>query len=225
MRILLVEDDIKSARILKRGLEEEDFTVEVVHRGEDVDEAVAGTGYDLVILDWLLPGKQGIEVCRDLRSRDVTTPILMLTAKDAVAERVEGLETGADDYLTKPFAFWELLARINALLRRAGAPRPPALVIGDLKLDPVRHRVTRLGNPISLTTKEYAILECLMRHRGEPVARSRIGVTVWGEDFDPHSNLLDVHLSNLRKKIDSDADARLIHNVRGQGYRVGPKTA
>src|SRR5262245_33895984 len=162
MRLLLVEDDKKAARVLTRGLQEEGFVVDVAHSGDVGQELAAANRYDALVLDWLLPRKDGLAVCRDLRGRGVLTPILMLTARDALADRVAGLDTGADDYLTKPFAFEELLARLRALLRRADQRRPPVLRVGDLALDCVGHRVTRAGVEIGLTPKEYAILELLM---------------------------------------------------------------
>ncbi len=220
MRLLLVEDDRKAARVLKKGLEEEGFVVDVASSGNEGEYLAAVNEYDLVVLDWLLPGKPGIEVCRHLRDRGFSTPILMLTAKDALADRIAGLDTGADDYLTKPFAFGELLARIRALLRRAEATRPPLLQVGDLTLDPVSHRVTRGGVPVNLTAKEYAVLAFLMRHAGEVVTRTQLGEHVWEAEHDNLTNLVDVHMSNLRKKIDREAAVPLIHTVRGRGYRL-----
>jgi len=221
MRILLVEDDKKAARVLKKGLEEEGFVVDTASSGDEGEYLASISDYDLILLDWLLPGKAGIELCRDLRARGLSIPILMLTAKDAIADRIAGLNTGADDYLTKPFAFAELLARIRALLRRAETTRPAVLQVGDLALDPVTHRVTRGGVAVSLTTKEYAILEFLMQHAGEVVTRTQLGEHVWEAEHDNLTNLVDVHVSHLRKKIDRGAAAPLIHTVRGRGYRVG----
>lgn len=223
MRLLLVEDDRKAARVLKKGLEEEGFVVDVAHSGDEGEDLAAINAYDLIVLDWLLPGKAGIAVCRDLRARSLSTPILMLTAKDALEDRIAGLDTGADDYLVKPFAFGELLARIRALLRRAEAARPPVLRVADLALDPVSHRVTRGDAPVALTAREYAILEYLMRHAGHVVTRTRLGEHVWEREFDTLTNLVDVHVSHLRKKIDQGAAVPLIHTVRGRGYRLGPE--
>jgi DNA-binding response OmpR family regulator len=220
MRILLVEDDRKAARLLSKGLQEEGFIVDVAHSGEDADETADVKSYDAIVLDWLLPGKDGITVCRELRARGVSTPILMLTARDALDDRVKGLNTGADDYLTKPFAFAELLARLHALLRRSDLSRPVVLTVADLTLDPLSHRVTRSGVPISLTPKEYAILEQLMRHAGEVVTRSRLGEGVWEDEHDSLTNLVDVHVSHLRRKIDREGGPALIHTVRGRGYRI-----
>jgi DNA-binding response OmpR family regulator len=221
MRLLLVEDDKKAARVLSRGFVEEGFVVDVAHSGEVGDELAASNCYDIVVLDWLLPRKDGLSVCRDLRSRGVRTPILMLTARDSLPDRVSGLDSGADDYLTKPFAFEELLARIRALLRRSELTRPPVLKVADLTLDPVTHRVTRGRVEIGLTPKEYAILETLMRHAGQVVSRTRIGESVWGDDPEDLTNVVDVHVSHLRRKIDQDDRPALIHTVRARGFRLG----
>lgn len=221
MRILLVEDDRKAARLLSKGLREEGFVVDVAHSGEKADETADIKGYDVIVLDWLLPGKDGIAVCRDLRARGVAMPILMLTARDALDDRVKGLNTGADDYLTKPFAFTELLARLHALLRRSDLSRPVVLSVGDLTLDPMSHRVTRGGAAISLTPKEYAILEMLMRHAGEVVTRARLADGVWEDEHDSLTNLVDVHVSHLRRKIDREDLPPLIHTVWSRGYRIG----
>jgi DNA-binding response OmpR family regulator len=221
MRVLLVEDDRKAARVLRQGLQEEGFTVDVAHKGDEGEYQAGINDYDVIVLDWLLPGKSGIDVCRELRARGVATPILMLTARDAVADRVTGLNTGADDYLTKPFAFVELLARVRALLRRGETAQAPVLRIGDLALDPVSHRVTRGDRRIVLTPKEYALLEYLMRHGGRVVTRTELGEHVWQEEHDTLTNLVDVHVSHLRRKVDGGAATPLIHTVRGRGYRLG----
>jgi DNA-binding response OmpR family regulator len=221
MRILLVEDDRKGALILSRGLTEEGFTVDLAVDGSEAEKVLKTVPYDLVILDWLLPGKQGIDVCRDLRRRDAATPILMLTALDAVEDRIEGLDTGADDYLTKPYAFWELLARIRALLRRSKHARSPLLMVADLTLDPVTHEVTRDGRVIDLTEKEYDILNALARHAGRVMMKTELTRLLWGEDLENVSNLLEVHISHLRKKIDDGASILLIRTVRGRGYCLG----
>lgn len=220
LRLLLVEDDPKAARLLEQGLEEEGFVVDVAHTGDEADERLALADYDLVVLDWLLPGRPGIDLCRSLRTEGGATPILMLTAKDAVADRIAGLDAGADDYLVKPFAFGELLARIRALLRRGHRPRPPVLAVGDLRLDPASHGVTRGGRPVDLTAREYAILEYLMRHAGEVVTRTRLAEHVFEDETDNLTNLLDVHVSHLRKKIDHGAGLPLLRTVRGRGYRM-----
>ena len=221
MRLLLIEDDPKTARLLSRGLTEEGFVVDIAPTGEDGQEKASVGEYDAIVLDWLLPGKEGLAVCRELRASGVFTPILMLTARDSLADRVSGLGTGADDYLTKPFAFAELLARIQALLRRARTAQPAVLRVADLTLDPATRQVTRGGAPITLTAKEHAILEVLMRRSGEVVSRTRLTEGAWGEASDVLDNALDVHLSNLRKKIDGRGRAPLIHTVRGFGYRLG----
>src|SRR5262245_52950509 len=226
MRLLLIEDDRKAAKLLTKGLEEEGFVVDVAPTGEDGEEQASVNEYDVIVLDWLLPGKDGIAVCRTLRARDVSTPILMLTARDSLADRISGLGTGADDYLTKPFAFAELLARIRALLRRSRLARPVVLKVADLTLDPATRRVTRGGAVVVLTPREYALLEVLMRNAGEIISRTRLVERVWDEASEVLDNLIDVHVSHLRKKIDRGAGPPLIHTVRGFGYRLGlPDTA
>ena len=222
MRILLVEDDRKAARLLTRGLQEEGFVVDVASTGEDGEEKAAVEDYDVIVLDWLLPGKDGLSVCRALRASGNSIPILMLTARDSVTDRVSGLRTGADDYLTKPFAFAELLARVRALLRRSRVAQSSVLRAGDLTLDPAIRRVTRGGAPVTLTPREYAILEVLMRASGEVVTRTRLAERVWDEASDVLDNLVDAHVSHLRKKIDRGPSGPLIHTVRGVGYRLGP---
>jgi DNA-binding response OmpR family regulator len=215
MNILLVEDDHKAARLLARGLEEEGFAVTVAHTAEDAGGR-CGADCDLVILDWMLPGEDGIALCRTWRGRGVRTPILMLTARDAVADRIAGLNTGADDYLTKPFVFEELLARVRALLRRAG---PPQLVrVGDLALDPRTHAVTRAGCELDLTPKEYAILEFLARHVDDIVTRQQLAEHIWHADLIAIDNLIDVHMKNLRRKVDPPGAPPLIRTVRGRGF-------
>jgi len=222
MRVLLIEDDRKAAKLLSKGLREEGFVVDVASTGEEGEEQAAINEYDVIVLDWLLPAKDGIAVCHSLRMRDLSTPILMLTARDSLADRVKGLSTGADDYLTKPFAFAELLARIRALLRRSRSAQPTVLRIGDLTLDPGSRRVIRAGVSITLTSKEFAILEVLMRSAGDIVSRTRLVERVWDEASEVLDNLVDVHLSHLRKKIDSGEKPPLIHTIRGFGYRLGP---
>jgi DNA-binding response OmpR family regulator len=222
VRVLLIEDDRKAARLLTKGLQEEGFTVDVAFTGEDGEERATVTDYDVIVLDWLLPGKDGLAVCRTLRAAGRSAPILMLTARDSVADRVSGLRTGADDYLTKPFAFAELLARIGALLRRAREARPAVLRVADLTLDPATRRVTRGGTPVTLTPTQYAILEMLMRSPGEVVSRTRLAEHVWDQASDVLDNLIDVHISHLRKGVDRGTAAPLIHTVRGIGYRLAP---
>ncbi|HKC99966.1 MAG TPA: response regulator transcription factor [Methylomirabilota bacterium] len=222
MRVLVVEDDQEAARLLARGLREEGWVVDVAHSGETGDEMASVNSYDAIVLDWLLPDRDGIAVCRSLRASGLHVPILLLTARDAVEDRVLGLNAGADDYLTKPFAFAELLARLHALLRRSELTRPVLLTVGDLSLDPLSHVVTRGGAPISLTPREYAILETLMRRAGEVVSRVHLGESVWENDLDSLTNLVDVHMSHLRRKVDRGGMPPLIHTVRGYGYRLGP---
>jgi len=195
--------------------------VDVAHSGEAGDEMASVNSYDVIVLDWLMPGKDGIGVCRDLRERGISTPILMLTARDSLEDRVTGLNTGADDYLTKPFGFSELLARIHALLRRSDSTRSVLLRVADLTLDPLSHRVARGGVSISLTPKEYAILEVLMRHPGEAVSRTALAERVWEAEPATLTNLLDVHVSHLRRKIDVENQPPLLHTIRGGGYMVG----
>jgi DNA-binding response OmpR family regulator len=222
MRILVVEDDKKAAGLLKRGFREEGFIVDVAHTAAAADELAGINDYDLIVLDWRLPDREGIDLCRELRGRKVPTPIIMLTARDGLEDRVTGLNTGADDYLTKPFAFEELLARIHALLRRSDLARPVVLTAADLSLDPLSHRVTRAGALVVLTPKEYAILEFLMRHADQVVTRARLASAVWQDETDTSGNLVDVHISRVRRKIDREGEVPLIHTVRGRGYRLGP---
>lgn len=221
MKILLVEDDGKAARLLARGLEEEGFLVDIAGSAEDGELRVFASDYDLLILDWMLPGKDGLALCEALRRHKIHTPILMLTARDALGDRVTGLNTGADDYLTKPFAFDELLARARALLRRSELTRPSVLTVGDLSLDPMAQRVMRAGALLTLTRKEYAILEVLMRQAGDVVSRSRLAEQVWKADLVAIDNLIDVHVGNLRRKIDAPGLPTLIQTVRGRGFRLG----
>lgn len=222
MRILLVEDDRKASRLLARGLCEEGFVVDAAYSAEDADEQLFRMDYDLIILDWFLPGKQGLALCAELRQQDIQTPILMLTARDGLQDRVVGLNAGADDYLTKPFAFEELLARTRALLRRSELTRPTLLKVADLILEPHSHRVMRGGYAIELTQKEYAILEILMRRAGEVVSRSRLGEQVWSFDRLGLDNLIDAHIRNLRRKVDLPGVVPLIQTVRGRGFRLAP---
>jgi DNA-binding response OmpR family regulator len=222
MRVLLIEDDHKAAKLLAKGLQEEGFVVDLAATGEDGEVQAAVNDYDVILLDWLLPGKDGLAVCRELRAHQVSTPILMLTARDGLSDRVSGLTVGADDYLTKPFAFAELLARIRALLRRSRSAQPTVIRVADLTIDPASRRVTRGGAPVALTAREYAILEVLARSQGEIVSRTRLVERVWDEASDVLDNLVDAHVSHLRKKIDRGGGVPLIHTVRGFGYRLGP---
>ena len=218
MRVLIIEDDQKAARLLAKGLREERFVVDLAHTGKEGDEMATVNAYDAIVLDWLLPDRDGIVVCGELRGRGVATPILMLTARDSLTDRVKGLNIGADDYLVKPYDFSELLARLHALLRRSELTRPIVLSVADLTLDPLSHRVSRAGVAISLTPREYAILEVLMRHPGEVVTRMQLAERVWETERDEFSNLVDVHLSHLRRKVDGPGAPPLIHTVRGHGF-------
>jgi heavy metal response regulator len=220
MRILLAEDEQKVASFIRRGLEAEGYTVEVAHDGEAALQCVVGDGYDLLILDIMLPRRDGLDVLREVRRRALPVPVLLLTARDTVADKVAGLDSGADDYLTKPFAFEELLARVRALLRRGGTASATVLQVSDLRLDPATRTVTRAGRLIDLTAKEFALLEFLMRRRGQVLSRSVIAQHVWGVDFDTFSNVIDVYVNYLRKKIDADFEPRLLHTVRGVGYTL-----
>ena len=220
MRILLVEDDRKAAQLLARGLTEEGFVVDLAHSAEAGDAQTAAADHDLLILDWSLPGASGLELCRRLRARGMHVPILMLTARDALSDRVMGLNSGADDYLTKPFAFEELLARVRALLRRIELTRPAVLEVADLTLDPGRQQATRGGALLDLTRKEFAILETLMRHAGDIVSRTRLAEQVWHADLLAIDNLIDVHMGNLRRKLDVPGTLHLIQTVRGRGFRL-----
>ena len=218
MRILVVEDEVKVAAFVRQALEEEGHGVDVAHDGAAGLAFAHGADYDLIILDWLLPERDGLSVCRALRAAGRRVPILMLTARDAVQDRIEGLDSGADDYLTKPFALGELLARTRALLRRGLPGGPPVLKAGDLTLDPATRRVRRGTRPVDLSAREYALLEYLMRHSGQTVTRTMITEHVWDFDFDSGTNVVDVYINYLRNKLDRDRERNLIRTVRGVGY-------
>ena len=218
MRILVVEDEAKMAAFIKRGLEEEGAAVDVAADGYEGLFRASSGNYDLIILDITLPLMDGLEICRRLRQNDISIPILLLTARDSVEMKVQGLDSGADDYLIKPFAFAELLARIRALRRRDRAQVNLQLRVGDLVLDPLTRRVTRNGRPIELTSKEFALLECLMRHPDQVMSRTLLAEKVWNEAFDSFTNVIDVYVNYLRNKIDRDFSPKLIHTVRGAGY-------
>ncbi len=220
MRLLVVEDEARIASFIRRGLEEERHAVDVAPDGDDAVHLATLNDYDVILLDVLLPRKNGLAVCRELRARNVSAPILMLTAKDSVEDRVAGLRIGADDYLTKPFAFDELLARIDALVRRQSLDRSPVLRVADLTLDPLTHEAHRAGQLIELTNKEYALLAFLMRRPGQVLTRTQIAEQIWDMDFDNESNVIDVYIRYLRKKIDADGARPLIHTVRGAGYTM-----
>ncbi len=221
MRVLIVEDERRIAAYVKRGLEEHGYAVDVAGTGPEALEWAEAAHYDLIILDLMLPGLDGLAVCRELRQRGQRNPILMLTARDAVDDRVVGLDAGADDYLVKPFALKELLARLRALTRRAAdAPKGPVLQLADLTMDTVAHRVRRDGKIVDLTAKEYAVLECLLREADRVLTRTQIADHVWNYDVYNQSNIVDVYIRNLRRKIDDDFDLKLIQTVRGAGYRL-----
>jgi two-component system copper resistance phosphate regulon response regulator CusR len=220
MRILLVEDEPVAAGLLAKGLREHGYAVDVAVDGAAALEQAAINDYDLVILDILLPRVNGLEVCARLRADGVAYPILMLTARGEPDERVAGLDAGADDYLPKPYHFPELLARVRALLRRGPALAPLVATIDDLTIDTRARRVARGGTPVQLTTKEYALLEYLARRRGEVVGRGDIGEHVWDDSFDPMSNLIEVYIQRLRRKIDDGHEVKLIHTHRGAGYTL-----
>lgn len=220
MRVLVVEDSRRLAGIVKRGLLEEGYAVDNAYDGEEAEYMAESTPFDLIVLDIMLPKKDGIAVCRDLRAKKVNTPILMLTAKDSVEDKVTGLDSGADDYLVKPFAFSELLARLRALLRREVLPKVQKLQIGELSLDPQSREVWRNGDRVDLTAKEYAILEYFMRRPNAVVTRTMLGESVWDYEFDGISNIIDVYVRRLRRKIDRDGRESLLQTVRGAGYRL-----
>jgi heavy metal response regulator len=220
MRLLLVEDEPKIAHFIKRGLEEEHYAVDVADSGEDALALADVTPYDLVVLDLMLPDMDGLDVCRRLRQRGMDVPVLMLTARGTLDDRVAGLDTGADDYLVKPFAFAELLARTRALLRRQEATKTAQLQVSDLTLDTATHEVTRAGKRVELSSKEYAVLEYLMRHAGMVVTRTMLLEGVWNYDFHPGSNVVDVYIRYLRRKIDDPFPVKLLETLRGSGYRL-----
>jgi DNA-binding response OmpR family regulator len=222
VRILLVEDETKVASFIQKGLEEEQYQVDVAHDGkEGLDRALASE-HALIILDLLLPKRDGMSILREVRERRINTPVLILTAKVSVEDRVAGLNSGCDDYLPKPFAFAELLARSRALLRRKASDRGVTLVAGDLVLDPVSHQVTRAGKNVDLTSREYALLQYFMQHPNQVLTRTMIVEQVWGYDFDNFSNVVDVYVNYLRNKIDRNVEPKLLHTLRGIGYVLKP---
>ncbi len=223
MRVLLVEDERRIADFIRKGLSEYGYAVDVAGDGEEALDWVDVAQFDIVVLDVMLPVRDGIEVCRELRGRGVQIPVLMLTARDAIEDRVRGLDSGADDYLVKPFAFAELLARLRALARRERSVSGARLQVGGLTLDTTTREVFRDGRPIDLTSKEYALLEYLMRHPNQVLTRTMIAEHVWNYDFDNATNVIDVHIRNLRRKIDDPFPDRLIHTVRGAGYRISDR--
>ena len=218
MRVLLVEDDVKIASFVARGLRENSYAVDTASDGDDALYQLAINTYDVIILDVMLPGRDGFAVCGAIRSRADSTPVIMLTARDAVDDRVAGLDAGADDYLAKPFAFEELLARLRALLRRSKEVRQPLITIADMTIDTTAQRVHRSGTEIPLTAKEYSLLEFMAREKGRVVGRAEIAEHVWDETFDPFSNLIEVYIKRLRDKVDTGFAIELIQTRRGSGY-------
>lgn len=218
MRVLVVEDDVRIAAFLAKGLRENSYAVDIASDGEEAAYMATLSPYDIFVLDVNLPLKDGFQVCRELREAGTSKPILMLTARDAVDDRVSGLDIGADDYLVKPFEFRELLARLRALLRRTSEVRSPKIVVADLEIDTVSQTVSRNGIPTELTTKEYSLLEYLALNKGRVVGREEISEHVWNDSFDPFSNLIEVYIKRLRRKIDEGFDRQLIHTRRGAGY-------
>ena len=220
MRILVVEDEVKMSALIRRGLQEEGMAVDVAGKGKDALWKAGSTEYDAIVLDVMLPGIDGFETCRRLRDDGVWSPVLMLTARDAVEDRVAGLDGGADDYLTKPFSFAELLARIRALARRGPVERPSVLEVGDLRLDPATRQVWRDGTEISLSAKEFSLLEVLMRRAGEVLSRFQLLEHAWDYEYENRSNVIDVYVRYLRQKIDRPFGRDTIETVRGVGYRM-----
>lgn len=218
MKILVIEDEKKVANFIKRGLEEEKFEVDTANDGETGMQMAVENAYSLIILDVILPKRDGMSVVKELRARKIMVPVLMLTAKDSLDDIVTGLNSGSDDYLTKPFAFAELLARVRALLRRTELERGAEIRFSDLRLDPVTHKVWRKDKEIDLTAKEYALLEFFIRNPNQVLTRTTIAENVWDYVFDSFTNIIDVYVNYLRKKVDRDADKKLIHTVRGLGY-------
>jgi DNA-binding response OmpR family regulator len=223
MRLLLVEDDPGVLRFVLKGLREQAYAVDTATTGDDALYQAEINTYDLIILDVMIPGRDGFAVCKEIRKSGERVPILMLTALDGVEDRIAGLDVGADDYLAKPFAFRELLARLRALLRRSGELRPPNITVADLVVNSASQTVTRGGRRIALTTKEYALVEFLARNAGRVVGRAAIAEHVWDETFDPFSNLIEVYVNRLRRKIDADSKVPLLHTRRGAGYLFGPE--
>ena len=224
MRILVVEDNLKLANFIRKGLKEQQYVVDACVTGEEALQMLGTQPCDLLILDLMLPGMNGLEVVQVLRSRKDLMPVLILTAKDAIEDRVKGLDAGADDYMVKPFAFVELLARVRSLLRRTEGAKPGALAVSDLVLDPVTREVKRGGKPVGLSGKEFALLEFFMKNIGKVLTRTMIAEHVWDRNFASFSNVIDVFVNFLRNKIDRENDVKLIHTVRGVGYTMKEPT-
>jgi two-component system OmpR family response regulator len=218
--VLLVEDDAKLAAAIARGLRHEGYAVDLVGDGEAALMSAGVWSYDVIVLDVMLPERDGLDVCATLRGRDCWAPILMLTARGQVGDRIRGLDVGADDYLSKPFDFGELLARLRALVRRAPASRPVRLEVGDLVVDPSTHQVSRAGVPVTLTAREFAVLEYLARHAGRAITRTAVLDHVWDENFEGGTNIVDVYIGYLRRKLEQPFDRPLIRTIRGVGYAL-----
>ena len=225
MRILLVEDEVDVAGFIRKGLMEQAYAVDVARNGDEAMELASISPYDAIILDVMIPEPDGMEVCRSIRTAGSATPILMLTARGSVDDKITGLDAGADDYLAKPFEFRELLARTRALLRRRGAILSPTIRAGDMELDTRSHRVSVEGQSLTLTTKEYSVLEYLARNCGRIVSREEIAEHVWGQEFDPFSNLIEVYINRLRRHIERVTPGKYIHTIRGAGYMLEPENA
>jgi two-component system OmpR family response regulator len=220
MRVLIVEDEVKMASLIRRGMREEGLAADVAINGEDALWMAAATAYDAIVLDVMLPGIDGFETCRRLRAKGVWAPVLMLTARDAIEDRVAGLDTGADDYLVKPFSFVEMLARLRALARRGHVEHATVLTVGNLNLDPAARRVWRDQTDISLSTKEFALLETFMRHPGQVLDRLQLLEHAWDYEYENRSNVIDVYVRYLREKIDRPFEVESLETVRGAGYRL-----
>lgn len=225
MRILIVEDEQKAARYLKKGLTENGFSVDIATDGEDGLHLAGSEAYDLIVLDVMLPGRSGWSVIKELRATGNDVPVIFLSARDAVHDRVHGLELGADDYLVKPYAFSELLARIRIILRRHPLQQPDLMRVADLELDLIRHKARRSGVSLDLTVKEFQLLALMLRRRGEVLTRTAISEQVWGINFDSDTNVVDVAIRRLRKKVDDPFALKLIHTIRGVGYVLDDETA
>ena len=220
LRILLAEDEAAAAKMLALGLREQSYAVDVAVDGEEAEFKASVNSYDLIILDLMLPRKNGIKVCQEIRASGSDTPVLMLTARDGVEDRITGLDAGADDYVIKPFEYGELLARVRALLRRGPTPHVETIEVADLRIEVRARRVTRAGKRITLTAKEFALLECLARRAGELVNREEISEHVWDEAYDPFSNLIEVYIRRLRRKVDAGSNLPLLRTRRGEGYML-----
>lgn len=218
MRVLIVEDEKRLSALIRRSLKEAQYVTDLAENGNDALFMAESTPYDLIVLDIMIPGRDGLDVCRKLRKDGFDTPVLILTARDDIQDKVIGLDAGADDYLTKPFSFPEFLARVRALLRRKRFGKTTRMAVADLELDQVTHRAFRAGAPIDLTSTEYGLLEYLMAHRGQVVTRTMISEHVWNDNYDAFSNVINVYMNYLRKKVDSGHPRKLIHSLRGVGY-------